>query len=103
MDAKGISAGSLCEAEEWTILATIFRALRKHQQALIKIQECGRPRIPGKVTARPDGQVLVLVDVGILGYAGFGSPEEDNLGFLRNLARLCSCQRIGCPQSECHP
>jgi hypothetical protein len=32
------------------------------------------------------GQVLVLADVGILGLAGFMRPENDNLGFLRNLA-----------------
>lgn len=33
------------------------------------------------------GQVLVLADVGILGFAGSTSPGEDNLAFLRSLAR----------------
>lgn len=33
------------------------------------------------------GQVLVLADVGILSFAGFASPEGDNLPFLRDLAR----------------
>ena len=33
------------------------------------------------------GQVLVLADVGILGFAGPGPSEGDNLTFLRNLAR----------------
>ncbi|MCJ7555892.1 MAG: M28 family peptidase, partial [Gammaproteobacteria bacterium] len=32
------------------------------------------------------GQVLVLADVGMLGYAGFMPPEGDNLGFYRSLA-----------------
>lgn len=34
------------------------------------------------------GQVLVLVDVGILGIAGLGPSESDNLSFVRNLARF---------------
>jgi hypothetical protein len=33
------------------------------------------------------GQVLVLADVGILGFAGLVPPERDNFSFLRNLAR----------------
>jgi hypothetical protein len=33
------------------------------------------------------GQVLVLADVGMLGYAGFMPPEGDNLGFFQSLAR----------------
>jgi hypothetical protein len=33
------------------------------------------------------GQVLVLADVGMLGFAGLVPPERDNLPFLRNLAR----------------
>jgi pimeloyl-ACP methyl ester carboxylesterase len=33
------------------------------------------------------GQVLVLADVGLLGFAGPEPPEKDNLVFLRNLAR----------------
>jgi len=61
IEAKGISPGSMGEAEEWTILATIFRALRKHQGALIEIQERGKPRIPGTITVRADGQVVVPV------------------------------------------
>ncbi len=33
------------------------------------------------------GQVLVLADVGILGYTGFAPPTRDNFQFWRNLAR----------------
>ncbi len=33
------------------------------------------------------GQVLVLADVGLLGFAGPQPPDKDNLVFLRNLAR----------------
>jgi Peptidase family M28 len=41
------------------------------------------------------GQVLVLADVGILGLAG-SAPEEENLTFMRNLARYA---RLGNQQS----
>ena len=61
LEAKGIQAGTLPEAEEWVILATVFRALRKHRRSLVEIQARGRPQIPGRIVERPDGQVIAPV------------------------------------------
>lgn len=61
LEAKGIPPQSIGEAEEWTILATVFRAVRKVQQSLVEIQERGRPSIPGQMRSRPNGQVVVPV------------------------------------------
>lgn len=61
LEAKGIQAGTLPEAEEWVILATAFRALRKHRRSLVEIQARGRPQIPGRIVERPDGQVIAPV------------------------------------------
>jgi hypothetical protein len=47
----------------------------------------GRPAVGLVDFGEAGGQVLVLADVGILGFAGFVPPEKDNLDFLRNLAR----------------
>jgi pimeloyl-ACP methyl ester carboxylesterase len=46
----------------------------------------GRPAIGLTEYGQAGGQVLVLADVGMLGFAG-SEPETDNLVFLRNLAR----------------
>ena len=61
LESKGISPGTFAEAEEWTILATVYRAVRKLQRSLREIQVWGRPRIPKAITTRPDGQVVVPV------------------------------------------
>lgn len=61
LEAKGIPAQTLGEAEEWGILAAVFRAVRTLQQSLVEIQKRGRPRIPGPVTSWPNGQVVVPV------------------------------------------
>lgn len=61
LDAKSIPANTLAEAEEWALLATIFRALRLFRQSLIDIRKHGRPRISGRVTTRPDGQAVAQV------------------------------------------
>jgi pimeloyl-ACP methyl ester carboxylesterase len=47
----------------------------------------GRPAVGLVEYGEAGGQVLVLADLGILGFAGPGPSEGDNLGFLRNLAR----------------
>jgi pimeloyl-ACP methyl ester carboxylesterase len=47
----------------------------------------GRPAVGLVEYGEAGGQVLVLADVGILGFAGPGPSEGDNLTFLRNLAR----------------
>lgn len=61
LQAKGLPPHSFGEAEEWTILAGIHRALRMLTRSLIEIQEQGRPLIPGALTTRPDGQVVAQV------------------------------------------
>jgi pimeloyl-ACP methyl ester carboxylesterase len=47
----------------------------------------GRPALGLVEYGEAGGQVLVLADVGMLGFAGSEPPERDNLAFLRNLAR----------------
>ncbi len=59
-EAKGI-AQTMFEAEEWVILATVFRAVQKLQRSLVEIQKHGRPRIPGPITSMPNGQVVARV------------------------------------------
>ena len=61
LEAKGIPRNTFGEGNEWGLLATVFRAVRVAQQSLIEIQKWGRPRFPGPVTARPNGQVVVPV------------------------------------------
>lgn len=61
LEAKGISPQTLEEAEEWVLLATIFRALRRLRQSLGEIQKHGRPRISGSIRSRSNGQTTVRV------------------------------------------
>ena len=61
LDAKSIPRNTLGEAEEWVLCATIMRALRLFCRSLIEIRHYGRPQIPGRVTTRPDGQVVAQV------------------------------------------
>lgn len=59
--AKGLLPGSPGVAEEWGILATVFRAVRILRQSLIEIQNQERPKIPGLLKARSDGQLVARV------------------------------------------
>jgi len=59
--AKGNPAGSGGEAEEWVILATVFRAIRKLRSSLVEIEKYGRPKFKGSPITRGDGQVIVRV------------------------------------------
>jgi len=61
LEAKGIPAQTLGEAEEWGHLATVFRAVREVQHSLVQIQKWGRPKIPGAITTRINEQVVVPV------------------------------------------
>ena len=58
LEAKRIGPNTLGEAEEWSILATIHRALRTLRQSLAEIEELGQPRVPGPIALRPNGQVV---------------------------------------------
>ena len=57
LEAKRVTPGSLGEAEEWTILATIHRLLRTLRRSLSEIATEGQPQIPGGVRVGPGGQV----------------------------------------------
>jgi acyl-CoA reductase-like NAD-dependent aldehyde dehydrogenase len=60
--AKGIPPGSPSEGEEWLGgPALVLRNLRLLAQALRDIERQGKPRIPGGVTTRPNGQVVAKV------------------------------------------
>ena len=61
LEAKGIPAGTFGEMEEWVLVAALFRMIRVLRQSLVDIKRHGRPRIPGPVALRPDGQVTVPV------------------------------------------
>lgn len=60
--AKGISEASPSVGEEWMAGPwPVLRNLRQLRQSLIDIETYGRPRIPGPITTRPDGQVVAPV------------------------------------------
>src|SRR5262245_50353881 len=60
--AKGIALDSPGAADEWDAGAwTLMRHLRQMRRALTDIAREGRPRIPGPVRTRPDGQVTAGV------------------------------------------
>jgi len=59
--AKGNPPGSTGEAEEWGILATVFRAVRILRRSLVEIKNRERPKIPGFLKARSDGQIVARV------------------------------------------
>lgn len=60
-EAKRIMPGTLGEAEERTILATVHRALRTLRGVLVEIRDYGRPLIPGPLTSGPNRQVVARV------------------------------------------
>lgn len=59
--AKAVAPGSLGEAEEWVVLATVFRAIRTCEMSLSEIMAEGRPRVPGPLARKSDGQVVAPV------------------------------------------
>ena len=60
--AKGIAPHSPVALEEWVGGPyLILQYLHLLRQSLCDIQTCGRPRIPGPVTRRPNGQVVAQV------------------------------------------
>ena len=62
LHAKGIAADSPARGEEWGAGAyPVVKMLSQLRQALADIAQSGHPTIPGKVTARPDGQVIAQV------------------------------------------
>ncbi|MEN8240946.1 MAG: aldehyde dehydrogenase family protein [Chloroflexota bacterium] len=61
INAKDIAAGSFGVAEEWVILAQIFRAIRQIESTLRDIQSQGRPVVPGQVTSGPGKRAVLNV------------------------------------------
>ncbi|HLW01890.1 MAG TPA: aldehyde dehydrogenase family protein [Ktedonobacterales bacterium] len=62
IQGKRIPAGSPAASEEWlTGPYVTIKCLRQLRQSLLDVEATGRPRIPGPVTTRPDGQVVAQV------------------------------------------
>jgi acyl-CoA reductase-like NAD-dependent aldehyde dehydrogenase len=61
MTAKGARPETMAEGEEWWSLTLIYRQIRFLRKALEDIARFGKPQIPGKVTTRPNGQVVAQV------------------------------------------
>ncbi len=62
LQGKRIPADSPTASEEWLSGPYItIKCLRLLRQSLLDIEATGRPRIPGPVTTRPDGQVVAPV------------------------------------------
>ncbi len=61
VEAKGIPRHTMGEGEEWAMLGGVFRMVRLLRRSLLDIQKHGFPQIPGPVTTRPDGQMIVQV------------------------------------------
>jgi len=60
--AKGISEDSLCVGEEWAAGAwPVLKNLRQLRQSLVDIETKGHAKIPGRVTTKPNGQVVAQV------------------------------------------
>ncbi len=53
--------GTLVEGEEWSSISSTYRFIHFLIRALQDIERFGKPRIPGKVTTRPNGQVVAQV------------------------------------------
>ena len=61
MAAKDAHVETMAEGEEWWNLILVYRQLRFLRKALQDIARFGKPQIPGKVTTRPNGQVVAQV------------------------------------------
>ena len=62
IQAKGISEDSVCVGEEWAAGAwPVLKNLRQLRQSLVDIEIDGHPKIPGRVTTMPNGQVAAQV------------------------------------------
>jgi acyl-CoA reductase-like NAD-dependent aldehyde dehydrogenase len=58
---KNEARGSFGEGEEWASIWPNFRLLRIARQSLEDIRESGRPRIPGPISERTNGQIVAQV------------------------------------------
>lgn len=61
LQAKGVAPDDPAAVDEWMLPEPVLRNLQQLRQALADIEAYKRPRIPGPVTIRPDGQVVAQV------------------------------------------
>jgi acyl-CoA reductase-like NAD-dependent aldehyde dehydrogenase len=62
LQAKGIAEDSPSVGEEWAAgVWPVLKNLRQLRNSLSDIEAYGRPKIPGHITTRPDGQVVAQV------------------------------------------
>src|SRR5712692_8931706 len=81
LQAKGIAGDAPAASEEWTVGPwPVLKNLRQLRQSLIDIEANRRPKIPGPITTRPDGQVVAQV---------FPQTTYDRLLFAGVTAGLC--------------
>ena len=59
--AKSAEPGTLAEGEEWINITITYRIIRFLRNALMDISRFDKPKIPGKLTTRPNGQVVAQV------------------------------------------
>ena len=61
LQAKGYEKNSFGEGEEWFFIFFIYNLIRVLKNSLQDIKREGRPRIPGGLSTRPNGQVVAHV------------------------------------------
>jgi acyl-CoA reductase-like NAD-dependent aldehyde dehydrogenase len=61
MAAKGAISETMAEGEEWYSLTVTYRNIRFLRKALQDMLRFGKPKIPGKVSTRSNGQVVAQV------------------------------------------
>jgi len=59
--AKGADFETMAEGEEWYGITVVYRQIRFLRKALQDILRFGKPKIPGKVTTRANGQIVAQV------------------------------------------
>jgi acyl-CoA reductase-like NAD-dependent aldehyde dehydrogenase len=61
IQAKGLKGNNYGEAEEWALMAYVYRTVRLLGESLRDIQRHARPQIPGPIDTLPNGQVRAQV------------------------------------------
>jgi len=59
LEAKGLSANPFGKAEEWVLIAALFRMVRVLRRSLLDIKRYAKPKIPGAIKSTPNGQMIV--------------------------------------------
>jgi hypothetical protein len=59
LEAKGLSTNPFGNAEEWVLVAALFRMVRVLRRSLLDIKQYGRPKIPRAIKSTPNGQIIV--------------------------------------------